>query len=72
MKAELKADLAAMEERLTRSTVAELDRFASVIMDHTTSLIRALSDQWRAIEERLEVHIADTSVHRRPSLARRS
>ncbi len=76
LKAELKADLetelGALEERLTRTTATELGRIANVIMEHTTSLIRAAGDHPRAIEERLDAHIADENVHRRPSRARRS
>ena len=72
LKVDLKTELAAFEERLTRSVSAEIGRVANVIMEHTTAQIRAAGDHPRAIEDRLDAHIADATVHRRPARARRS
>ncbi len=73
---ELRDELPALEVRLevriTRSLSAEIGRVANVIMEHTTAQIRAAGDHPRAIEDRLDAHIADASVHRRPARARRS
>jgi hypothetical protein len=71
-KAELEAGLAGLEARLTKTMFEEMGRLANAMMEHMTSLIRGLGDQWKTVEERLDAHIADTTVHRRPTRARRS
>jgi hypothetical protein len=42
------------------------------MMEHMTSLFRGAADHTKAIEDRLDAHVADTSVHRRPRRAPRS
>lgn len=71
-KDELRTEMVAMEERMTRSLAAEIGRVANVIMEHTTAQIRAAGDHPRAIEARLDAHVADVDVHRQPRRARRS
>jgi hypothetical protein len=87
MRAELRADMAALEirleHRLTREIHqsakvmmqymhAEIAQSANVMMEHMTSLFRAAYDRTKAVEDRLDAHVADASVHRRPTRSRRS
>ncbi len=65
-------DLQDLKDELTRSLSAEIGRVANVIMEHTTAQIRGAGDHPSAIEDRLDAHIADAGVHRRPARARRS
>ncbi len=68
----LEAKLEAKFEQQTRSLAGEISRFANVIMEHTTAQIRVVDDHTKAVEDRLVAHVADTTVHRRPTRARRS
>lgn len=55
-----------LTEKITRSLSVEIGRVANVIMEHTTSLIRGAGDHVTAVEQRLDAHVADVTVHRRP------
>lgn len=55
---DLRGEMLTMERRITVTLAAEIARSANVMMDHMTSLFRVQG-------EKLDAHIADTTVHKR-------
>jgi len=64
--AKLEAKLAEHEKRLVLSLAGEIARSADIMMEHMTALFRVADDRTTAVSDRLDAHVADTTVHKRP------
>lgn len=68
-----KEELKEMEDRIVLTLAGEIARGANVMVEHMTSLLRvaddrtsAVGDRVAVVEQRVEDHVADVSVHRAP------
>jgi hypothetical protein len=63
--------MARMEQRLRTELGADLKRHVDAAHERFLEHLRVMNDERRADRDRLDAHIADDSVHKRPRRARR-
>jgi hypothetical protein len=61
-----KGDLRTELQSLRFDLHVEFAQHSKAIMEHMTDLMRAQGDQIQSIADRLDAHVADTSVHLTP------